>query len=84
MLQKLGFSRLQSDALLYLFSRGSVRIIMPIFIDDITIASSNAAESGGVVQELSEHFKLRDLGPTKFLLGVEISQNHANHSVSLS
>ena len=34
---------------------------MPIFIDDITIASSNAAESDRVVQELSEHFKLRDL-----------------------
>ena len=39
-LQKLGFSRLQSDASLYLFFRGSVRIIMPIFIDDITIAQA--------------------------------------------
>ena len=83
-LQKLDFSRLQSDASLHLFSRGSVRIIMPIFIDDITIASSNAAESDRVVQELSEHFKLRDLGPTSFLLGIQITRDRSNRRISLS
>ena len=83
-LQKLGFSRLQSDASLYLFSRGSVRIIMPIFIDDITIASSNAAESDRIVQELSEHFKLRDRGPTLFLLGIQIIRDRSNRRISLS
>lgn len=48
-LGKLGFSRLQSDASLYLYRRGPVRIIMPIFIDDITIASTDAAELDCVV-----------------------------------
>jgi hypothetical protein len=31
-----------------------------------------------------KHFKLRNLGPTKFLLGVEISQDRDNPSISLS
>ena len=45
MLKKLGFIRLKSDASLYLYRRDAVRIIMPVFIDDITIASTDAAES---------------------------------------
>ena len=31
-----------------------------------------------------KHFKLRDLGETKFLLGVEIIRDRANRSISLS
>ena len=83
-LGKLGFSRLQSDASLYLYRRGPVRIIMPIFIDDITIASTDAAESDRVVQELGNHFKLRDLGPTSFLLGIEITRDRSNRRIMLS
>ena len=49
-LLKLGFSWLQSDASLYVFRRDSVRLIMPVFIDDITIASSNVAESDRIVE----------------------------------
>ena len=83
-LEKLGFSRLKSGAFIYLYRRGSVRIIMLIFIDDITIASSSAAESDRIVQELSEHFKLRDLGPTSFLLGIQIIRDRSNHRIILS
>ena len=74
-LLKMGFSQLKSDAPLCIYKRDTVRIIMPIFIDDITIASSSAAESDQIVQELSEHFKLRDLGPTSFLLGIQITRD---------
>ena len=61
-----------------------MRIIMPIFIDDITIASSSAAESDRIVQELSEHFKLRDLGPISFLLGIQITRDRSNRRIMLS
>ena len=83
-LQKLGFARLKSDASLYLYRRGTVRIIMPVFIDDITLASSSAEESDRLVQELSQHFKLRDLGPTSWLLGILITRDRPNRCISLS
>ena len=37
-----------------------------------------------VKDELCEHFKLRDLGPTHFLLGVEIKRNRAKRTLWLS
>jgi hypothetical protein len=36
------------------------------------------------VAELSTHFKLRDLGPTSFLLGVEITRDWSKHTIYLS
>ena len=70
-----GFIRLKSDASLFLWRRkDDIRIIMPVFTDDITIASPSTASADQVVAKLSEHFKLRDLGPTSWLLGIEIAQ----------
>lgn len=40
----------------------------------MTIASSSTAESNRVVETLSKHFELCDLGPIAWLLGIEISR----------
>ena len=53
-LRDMGFTRLKSDPSLYLYRRGPVRIIMPVFIDDITLASNDPAESDRTVQELAQ------------------------------
>ena len=68
---------LQTTWIWSLHVRDEVRIIIPIFIDDITFASSNPAAIDSAIQELASHFKLRDLGPTSFLLGIEIIRNPA-------
>lgn len=36
------------------------------------------------MSQLQAHFKLRDLGPTQFLLGIEIAHNIQDHSITLS
>ncbi len=69
-LTELGFSRIESDRSVYIYSNGEVRIIVPIYIDDITLASKSPAAIDKYVQLLSQHFKCCDLGPTRFLLGV--------------
>ena len=80
----MGFKQLESDCSIYIFLRGEVSIIIPIFIDDITFASSNSAAIDSAIKELASHFKLRDLGPTTFLLGVEIIRDRSKHQISLS
>jgi hypothetical protein len=45
---KLGFSRIRSDASVFVWAKDGVRVIVPIFVDDITFASKDKAK----IQEL--------------------------------
>jgi hypothetical protein len=83
-LSSIGFQQVKSDHGLYIFQRDGVRIFMPVFVDDITLAGNNASSINSVIQELSSHFKLRDLGPTTQLLGMEIHRDRPNRTLSLS
>jgi Reverse transcriptase (RNA-dependent DNA polymerase) len=66
-LLSMGFQRVQSDHGLYIFHRDGVHIFMPVFVDDITMAGKDGDKIDSVIQELSSHFKLCDLGPTTLL-----------------
>jgi len=83
-LESMGFKRVICSHSIWIFKRGNSRIIIPVFIDDITIAAKSASDVQSVKDDLKKRFKLRDLGPTSWLLGVEITRNRADHSLSLS
>ena len=80
----MGFQRIQSDHGLYIFSKDNVCIFIPVFMDDITLAGKKGAKLDSIIQKLSFHFKLHDLGPTTQLLGMEIHRDCPNFSLSLS
>jgi hypothetical protein len=80
----MGFKRLQSEHGLYIYYKDGVRIFMPVFVDDITLAGKDSAKLDSVVEKLSKHFKLRDLGSTTQLLGMEISRDRPNRRLCLS
>ena len=83
-LEKMDFKRVKSDSSLYVYRKGPTRIIIPIYIDDITISSTSEQESDKVVTQLSKRFELRDLGPTTGLLGIQIIRDRPNRTISLS
>jgi hypothetical protein len=83
-LLSMGFQQMQSDHGLYIFHRDGVHIFMPVFVDNITMAGKDGDKIDSVIQELSSHFKLRDLGPTTQLLGMEIHRDQPNHTLSIS
>ena len=80
----MGFKHVLSDNSIYIYSRNQVKLIVPIFIDNITLVSKDDAAMDSTVQELSKHFKLRDLGATTFLLSVQVKQDLEAHTISLS
>src|SRR3954454_21563106 len=82
-LVSLGFNRLNSDRSIYIYVKGDVRIIMPIFVDDIILDSSSQSAINSTIKDLAAHFKLRDLGLTTFLLGIQIIRNYYKHQISL-
>ena len=47
-------------------------------------SSSNPAAINTAIKELASHFKLHNLGPTTFLLGIEIIHNPDKQQISLS
>jgi len=83
-LEGIGFKRLQSDNSIFIYSRDGVKIITPVFIDDITLVSKDDKAMEDTVRELQKHFKLRDLGDTTFLLSVQVKQDFEAHTISLS
>jgi hypothetical protein len=69
-LKGIGYSMLRSDNSIYIYSKGDINVIVPVFIDDITLVSKSKSAMASAVSELSKHFKLRDLGSTTLLLGI--------------
>ncbi|KIM61629.1 hypothetical protein SCLCIDRAFT_121591 [Scleroderma citrinum Foug A] len=62
----------------------TVTIILPVFVDDITLASKSAPAIQSFIAQLSQHFKIHNLGPITQLLGIKIDGDHSKHSISLS
>jgi hypothetical protein len=83
-LRGLGFERVKCEHSVWVWKRNEDRIIVPVFVDDITIASKSSAAIQQLKDDLKKAFKLRDLGPTTFLLGVEVIRDRPNRSISLS
>ncbi len=82
--QEIGFSRIKCDHSIWIWRKGDTRIIIPVFVDDMTIVAKDKTSIQWVKDELAKHFKLHDLGPTSWLLGVHIQRNRANRSITLS
>ena len=80
----LGFKRLESDRSIYVYVKDGVLLIIPVFIDDITLASNSQKKIDSTIKELESHFKLRNLGPTSWLLGIKVTRDLSQHSISLS
>jgi hypothetical protein len=85
-LVSMGFLRVQCEHSVWVYGRDSddTRIIVPVFVDDMTIAAKGREAIQQVIKELKTHFKLRDLGETTYLLGVAINRIRKECSITLS
>jgi hypothetical protein len=61
-----------------------MRVIRPVFVDNITFASKSKAKIAELKVAIAEHFKLCNLGPTTFQLGVKITRKCSQHTLHLS
>ena len=83
-LKSLGFTQSYSDASIYIYVKADVWVILPVFVDDMTFASKSAAAINQLILELSQYFKLWDLGATTQLLGIKIDRDHSKRSITIS
>ena len=73
-LETIGYTQSYSDASIYIYFKDNIRMILPVFVDDMTFASKSEAAIDKTIKELSQHFKLHDLRPTTQLLGIKIDR----------
>jgi len=82
-LTEMSFKRIESDRSVYIYCNDKVKIIVPIYIDNITFASKTLSAINKYVKILSQYLKCCDLGPTTFLLGIVIDHNCSTCTTTL-
>ena len=72
--QQNGFRQSEVDACLYFKHGESVIIFIVIWVDDIVIAASSEKLLNDTKDLLKNKFKMKDLGPISWFLGIEFKQ----------
>lgn len=83
-LEKIGFTQIKSDPSIYVWESDGIRLTLPVFVDDITITSKSQEKIKWLKNSLAKVFKLKDLGPTTYLLGIKIDYNREERTLHLS
>jgi hypothetical protein len=68
---------------IFIWANNNVHVICPVFVDDITFASKSKAKIAELKAAIAQHFKLHDLGPTTFQLGIEITCKRSHCTLHL-
>ena len=79
----IGFRRTDCDYSVYGYHPNGLRIIVPIHVDHLLLASNSLSAIQHVKCELSSHFNLHDLGPTTPILGIKIARDHSRRIIPL-
>ena len=83
-MQLMKFKLVRCDNSIWVYKNGPVHLIVPTYIDDMTVACKRGVDYQDLVGELKKHFKLKELGPTSALLGVSIERDRSRRCIMLS
>jgi hypothetical protein len=84
-LTQIGFQQLNAETCLYVFrGDGGEVCFLVVYVDDLLLAASTTKFMRTIKAKLQNAFKMRDLGPASFILGLEIIRDRKNHTIALS
>ncbi|GJR32764.1 retrovirus-related pol polyprotein from transposon TNT 1-94 [Tanacetum coccineum] len=79
-MKRAGYKRCAMDHCCYLKKVGLSSIILLLYIDDMLVAGSDMAEIKKLKRQLSQKFKIKDLGSAKQILGMSVIRDKTNEA----
>ena len=76
-LKEYGFLQSYSDYSLFTFTKASIQINVFVYVDDLVISGNHSAALCAFKAYLSDCFKMKDLGPLRYFLGIEVARSSA-------
>lgn len=83
-LAELGFERMESDWGVFTAHIGEDLLILAAHVDDCTITGSSKELIKAFKAEIASRFRITDLGPISWLLGMKVTRNREARTISLS
>jgi len=74
-LKRYGFQQSLADYSLFTLVKGSVRIKILIYVDDLIITGNSQRATQQFKEYLASCFHMKDLGPLKYFLGIEVARS---------
>ena len=66
----------KSDVSLFLYHKGSTRIFLLVYVDDILVTGNDSGLVTQLVDDLNRSFSLKKLGSLHYFLGIEVFRDH--------
>ncbi len=82
-LRKLGFHSLPSAPCIYTRGKGDERTVVTVYVDDMLIASSSRKAVDCTKRDIAAKWKIEDNGKVKEFLGIKVTRDRAERTLSL-
>lgn len=69
-----GFRQSQADHSLFIYRKNGIFVTALIYVDDVILAGNDIAMINKTKTYLNNKFNIKDLGPLKYFLGVEVAR----------
>ncbi|KAI3808618.1 hypothetical protein L1987_24573 [Smallanthus sonchifolius] len=73
-LLSLDFKQSKADHSLFTYQKGGIYVAILIYVDNVIIVGNNAEKIQQTKQQLDEEFSVKNLGPLKYFLGIEVAK----------
>ena len=80
-IQEIGYQQSRADYSLFTQVRGNSITIVLLYVDDMVITGNDEKAISDLKQFLNSCFKIKDLGPLKYFLGIEVARSQAGITV---
>ena len=77
-LVEISFKHTDCNYSVYIYKWDNVKVILPIHVDNLLIASNSCNAIQKVKSDLTAHFKIHDQGSATSILGIKIECNRPN------